>query len=383
MATTAFAIPQGPPVELALRPRLESWNKRDAPDQVALPEFVAHVRAHIDPLIVATKGPLAFGLEVGLPEDADPLWERDLDNYLFPIARELPARIVSVWGTKSRGPRSVVRLEPALRVASPNWQKFRVPRSPAGERMWKGAVRQAVAAATELPEGPVGLQLALTVGPTRNWAGMWKPSIDGLEALLGRTYPGKDWNPLDGRIVRLGLHRSVVTELKNDASMVVWARVADQTWPELRWLASMDSAGREAFFERHRASRRRVLSTPRRVGTESFDTQAQQTSGGNLSAVSYVEFQGDDDGYLSWVAANRGGYVINIQRTHNPNDSRLHRADCYTITGDTARGNTWTGDWVKVCSGDLRELDDWAIARAGAPITRCGACQPPRTLAGR
>src|ERR1700716_4025618 len=92
---------------------LESWNRYDDPDQVALREFVAHVRERIDPGLTQTTGRLALRLDVGLPEARDPLWEHDLDNYLFPIARELPERVVSVWATKGRGAVSFVRLEPA------------------------------------------------------------------------------------------------------------------------------------------------------------------------------------------------------------------------------------------------------------------------------
>jgi hypothetical protein len=99
--------------------------------------------------------------------------------------------------------------------------------------------------------------------------------------------------------------------------------------------------------------------------------------------MSIEEFRERDRDYLNWVAANAGGYVINIQRNHNPNDSRLRRADCHTITGNPARGKTWVGDWVKVCSADLRALDRWATARVGASITRCGTRHPPRTPAGR
>ena len=71
---TAFAIPEGPQIELELAPRLESWERHDNPAQVALREFVVHVRDLIDPMIDATPGPLAFRLDVGLPDDLDPLW---------------------------------------------------------------------------------------------------------------------------------------------------------------------------------------------------------------------------------------------------------------------------------------------------------------------
>jgi hypothetical protein len=356
---------------------LESWNKRDDPDQIALREFVSHVRERIDPVIDKTGGLLAFRLDVGLPNIIDPLWERDLDNYLFPIARGLPERVVSVWGTKGRSPRSTVRLEAAVPATTRGWQEFRVPRSSGIERLWKAAVQEAVQAATELPEGPVALQLALTVGPDRSWPAMWKPSIDGLDRLLGRTYPGKDWNPLDGRIVRLGLHRAVDAEFKHDVSMVVQARVADESWPELRWLTSLDASARRAFREQHRAKQRRRVERPTAPPARSHPHERGflRSSGRDLESASVEEFRDDDDGYRGWVAANPGGYVINIQRSLNPSDARMHRADCHTANGDPSRGNS-TGPYIKVCAVDLLELDTWAIANVGTTIIRCGICQP-------
>ena len=94
--------------------------------------------------------------------------------------------------------------------------------------------------------------------------------------------------------------------------------------------------------------------------------------------MSVDEFRNhDDQGYLRWVARHHRGYVINIQRTFNPRDARLHAAYCETITGTPARGDTFTGDWIKVCSGSLTELDNWAKQHTGAVVKRCGTCRPP------
>ena len=87
-------------------------------------------------------------------------------------------------------------------------------------------------------------------------------------------------------------------------------------------------------------------------------------------------FRDDDQGYAAWVAANAQGYVLNIQRSLNPSDARVHDADCRTITGTPPRGRTWTGPYIKACSTSLPELDAWATAHARSPITRCGTCQP-------
>jgi hypothetical protein len=94
--------------------------------------------------------------------------------------------------------------------------------------------------------------------------------------------------------------------------------------------------------------------------------------------MSVEEFRDNDDGYLNWVAANPGGFVINIQRGLNPSDARLHRSACYTISGRKQRPGGWTGPYIKLCSTDLAELERWASEHARGPITPCGTCQPPR-----
>jgi hypothetical protein len=371
-----FAIPEGPVLELGLEPRLESWNRREDPAQVALREFVEHVRERIGPALEATVGLLAFRLDVGLADQLDPLWERDLDNYLFPIARTLPERVVSVWGTKRRGARSYVRLEPAAATTVSGWQACEVPRSPASGDAWKEAVRRAVASATELPEGPVGLQLAFTVGPGRNWPGMWKASIDALEPLLGRTYRDRDWNPQDGRIVRLGLHKSIDVEYRSDASLIVRARPADEAWPELAWLASLDPDARWAFEEQYRAKQRarfqRLPPPPGMPRAHAFPPRRKPRVLPDSDGAAV--FQDNDAGYLAWLAANPHGWIINIRRSLNPSDARLHRSRCRTINGEANREGPWTGPYIKICTTAPADADAWAVSYTGDRITRCGTC---------
>jgi hypothetical protein len=88
------------------------------------------------------------------------------------------------------------------------------------------------------------------------------------------------------------------------------------------------------------------------------------------------QFRDDDRGYLTWTAAHAAGYVINVQRSLNPSDARLHRADCNTINGQPARGKTWTGPYIKVCATSSRHLQDWARIHLRAEVVRCGACRP-------
>ena len=98
-------------------------------------------------------------------------------------------------------------------------------------------------------------------------------------------------------------------------------------------------------------------------------------------ATSVREFRGDDAGYLDWLATYPVGYVINIARSHNPADARVHHAGCRWISGQLPHGRTWTGQYVKVCSEQLAEVEQWASDKVGQRIPRCGTCRPGRSAA--
>jgi hypothetical protein len=150
-------------------------------------------------------------LDVGLPPKRDLLNMADLDNYAYPLAYRLkdPA-LVSVWCTKRHNEQSFVRIEPAEEVFPPSMGWLVATTSASASTVaYKEQIHAAVAGAAELPAGPVRLELSFVVGPRRNWLNLWKQTIDSLDPILGRTYPNRDWNPLDGRITELGLHLTV------------------------------------------------------------------------------------------------------------------------------------------------------------------------------
>jgi hypothetical protein len=95
---------------------------------------------------------------------------------------------------------------------------------------------------------------------------------------------------------------------------------------------------------------------------------------GENALASVEQFQDDERGYRRWIEANPNGYVINILRGLSPSTARVHRADCWTI--DPRRPGPWTGQYVKLCSPQLEELDHWATERNRTPIARCGTCRP-------
>ncbi|MDF2471424.1 MAG: hypothetical protein K0Q61_3796 [Rhodococcus erythropolis] len=89
-----------------------------------------------------------------------------------------------------------------------------------------------------------------------------------------------------------------------------------------------------------------------------------------------IEFRNDDSGYLAWLAEHPDGFVINIPRKYTPTYARVHHAGCRTISGRPARGGTWTGPYVKVCSERFAELQQWAIGAVGQSVAACGICCP-------
>ena len=82
-------------------------------------------------------------------------------------------------------------------------------------------------------------------------------------------------------------------------------------------------------------------------------------------------FDDDEDAYLDWVARNPHGYVVNVQRTLNPNDV-LHSASCKSISG--AHSNYTTHEYIKVCSLARTELEQWAEGVVGGVLTTHRYC---------
>lgn len=84
-----------------------------------------------------------------------------------------------------------------------------------------------------------------------------------------------------------------------------------------------------------------------------------------------VRFEGDDRSYLFWTRRNPRGYVVNCARNPSPDYLILHWADCWTINGTHS---PWTtGDYIKVCSRTLSDLEQWA-AELGGELDRCSHC---------
>lgn len=218
-----YARPEGEGLTLRKAPRLASWNKATDPDQVRLREYLEDTAELLAPAIVSD--PWALRLDVGLPTGRDLLDMADLDNYAFPLATHLRSeRLVSVWCTKRHADTSRVLVAPAHEIPAPESTYTVRTTASSQTKAYKEQVRAAVVGAAEISAGALQLQLAFVVGPQRNWLSLWKPTIDALDPLLGRTRADRDWHPKDGRITDLGLHLTVDPSIGHDVVVTIAAR---------------------------------------------------------------------------------------------------------------------------------------------------------------
>ena len=90
-------------------------------------------------------------------------------------------------------------------------------------------------------------------------------------------------------------------------------------------------------------------------------------------------FRDDETGFREWMARHSGGYVVNVDRALSDQDgTRLHRASCYTLEPGSGGGDLQTETYIKVCSWNPRDLDEWARANMGGGLRnlRCHHCDP-------
>ncbi len=221
-----YARPAGAGLKLRKHPRLASWNKATDPDQVRLREYLEDTVDLLAPAMVPS-GPWALLLDVGLSRGRDLIDTADLDNYAFPLATRLCSEnLVSVWCTKRHAQTSRVLVAPAYETPRPDPIYTARTTASAQTKAYKEQIRTAVEHASEHPAGAVRVQLAFVVGPQRNWLTLWKPTIDALGPVLGRTRPDRDWHPKDGRITDLGLHVTVDPSVGHDVLVSIAASPA-------------------------------------------------------------------------------------------------------------------------------------------------------------
>ena len=208
----------------SVKPQLASWDRAGHPSQVKLARFLAHVDAIAGPVLATVSGRVAAELIVGFSEGVSLIdGGHDLGNYLFPVAQRLgPQRVAAIFGRKIHGPSSLAvgPAQPATASAAP---RFSTRMAGSYKRTaWKQNLHDRLAAqAAAIDPGPAGLNIALTTGPGRNWASLWKPLIDAFGPVLGDD-PSRPFCPRDDRIVSLGLHHTIDTGITGDVIIDAW-----------------------------------------------------------------------------------------------------------------------------------------------------------------
>jgi hypothetical protein len=95
--------------------------------------------------------------------------------------------------------------------------------------------------------------------------------------------------------------------------------------------------------------------------------------------VPVSKLQGKDDRFRRWVTRRPSGYVLNTDKDLAYRDmTRLHRAGCFTLDPGFGGGGRQTVEFIKVCSPDPKELNEWAVANLGYGLRgqRCQHCDP-------
>ena len=146
-------------------------------------------------MAAATSGRVAVELTVGLPGHQLLIdGGRDLDNYLFPVAQRLgPQRVAAMFGRKTHGP-SWLAVGPAEPEETAGPPLFSARMTGSYERTaWKQELHDQLAQAgvTPVRPGPAGVEIAVTTGPGRNWAALWKPLIDAFGPVLDEDPSGR------------------------------------------------------------------------------------------------------------------------------------------------------------------------------------------------
>lgn len=73
-------------------------------------------------------------------------------------------------------------------------------------------------------------------------------------------------------------------------------------------------------------------------------------------------FDGNDEAYQAWIAANPDGWILNTRRNLTPSYMVLHSAQCSSIHNynDMAQPGGFTErSFVKVCSTEIEDLRSW------------------------
>lgn len=182
-----------------------------------------------------------------------------------------------------------------------------------------------------------------------------------------RVSPDNPFHPLDGRIVKLGLHHTVADELGFDVELGIWWRAAPD-----HVVGGVPKSIPRSIDEASVHSREKLEASPPVART--VEGVRAESQGGSTASV--VVFRNDEAGYVRWVREHPGGYVVNTTPRFSRNYLKLHRASCIHVSRLQPGYSQWTtGQYIKVCSDSRRALDDWSRSQAGGALQAgCYCC---------
>jgi len=200
-----------------IEPQLESWNAKSDPAQIKLQKYLDEIERELG-YIPSIGNRLFLHMDIDVLKQEHLLQHHDLDNYLYPIVKRLgAARFIYVSATKRvwGGSRLVIgQAKPINELAKEeSWQHFsyNAGNTSVQKPSWKQQLREALNAtqSQQLQSGPVEVNLVWLCSSQRNWASLWKPTIDAMGPVLGEPFSSRPFYPNDDRIVSLALHLNI------------------------------------------------------------------------------------------------------------------------------------------------------------------------------
>ena len=99
-----------------------------------------------------------------------------------------------------------------------------------------------------------------------------------------------------------------------------------------------------------------------------------------MSDIEIFKNMPNDDEYIKWIEENSNGFVLNIHLRQDPSNiheshPRIHFANCRQLKNKNKPGSSTTGDYFKVCSNSIEELEQWSWFKYQKGLNPCKICK--------
>jgi hypothetical protein len=82
-------------------------------------------------------------------------------------------------------------------------------------------------------------------------------------------------------------------------------------------------------------------------------------------------FRNNDEGYLKWIESHPAGFVVNVDVPQTRDEYPMVHSAQHKLLSSAAVGGYTTGDYEKICSDDMEELEEWAKETHGKRLRFC------------